>query len=63
MKKSKMVLAKLLNPPKWVLIPLPIIVFATLIFIFVSRQEESAPAYIIYVMSAYCLAILIVPIP
>ena len=63
MKKAKMVLAKLLNPPKWVLIPLPIIVFATLIFIFVSRQEESAPAYVIYVMSAYCLAILIVPIP
>lgn len=52
MKKAKMVLAKLLNPPKWVLIPLPIIVFAALIFIFVSRLEESAPAYVIYVMSA-----------
>lgn len=63
MKKVKMVIAKLLNPPKWVLIPLPIIVFAALIFIFVSRQEESAPTYVIYVMSAYCLAILIVPIP
>ncbi len=63
MKKAKMVLAKLLNPPKWVLIPLPIIVFAALIFIFVSRLEESALAYVIYVMSAYCLAILIVPLP
>lgn len=63
MKKAKMVLAKLLNPPKWVLIPLPVIVFAALIFIFVSRQEESSPVYVIYVMSAYCLAILIVPVP
>jgi len=58
-----MVLAKLLNPPKWVLVSLPIIVFAALIFIFVNKQEKSALAYVIYVMSAYCLAILIVPLP
>ena len=37
--------------------------FAALIFIFVSRLEESALAYVIYVMSAYCLAILVVPVP
>lgn len=63
MKKARMVLAKLLNPPKRVLIPLPIVVFAALIFIFVSGQEKSAPAYVIYVMSAYCLAVIVVPVP
>lgn len=63
MKKARMVLAKLLNPPKRVMIPLPIVVFAALIFIFVSGQESSAPAYVIYVMSAYCLAIIVVPVP
>lgn len=39
-----MVLAKLLNPPKWVLILLPVIVFATLIFIFVSSRMTAFPA-------------------
>lgn len=63
MKKAKLVLKKLLNPPKWLLIPLPMIVFAALIFVFANRLEESVPAYVIYVMSAYCLAILVVPVP
>lgn len=63
MKKAKLVLKKLLNPPKWLLIPLPMIVFAALIFVFANRLEKSAPAYVIYVMSAYCLAILVVPVP
>lgn len=63
MKKAKTVLSKLLNPPKWVLIPLPIIVFVALIFIFISSRENSTSAYVIYVMSAYCFAILVVPIP
>lgn len=39
-----MVLAKLLNPPKWVLIPLPVIVFAALVFIFVSSRMAAFPA-------------------
>ncbi len=62
MKKAKMILAELLNPPKWLHILLPIITFAALIFVFVNGLEKSAPAYVIYVMSAYCLAILIVPV-
>lgn len=61
MKKAKMILVKLLCPPKWILIPLPIIVYAALIFIFASGQEESAQAYVVFVMSAYCLAILVMP--
>lgn len=42
MKKAKMVLRKLLNPPKRLLIPMPMIVFAALIFLFANRLEESA---------------------
>lgn len=61
MKKAKMILVKLLCPPKWILIPLPIIVYAALIFIFASGQEESAQAYVVFVMSAYSLAILVMP--
>lgn len=63
MKKAKSIISRLLNPPEWVLITLPIVALAALIFVFVSGQEKSAPAYVIYVMSAYCLLILVVPIP
>lgn len=63
MKKAKRILARLLEPPKWVLIPVPVAVFSALIFIFVSGQEKSAPAYVIYFLSAYCLAILVYPVP
>lgn len=63
MKKAKLILAKLLYPPKWVLFSLPIVVFAALIFVFLSGQKNSAAAYVIYPMSAYSLAIIVVPIP
>lgn len=62
MKKIKRVLEKLLHPPGWLLIPLSIVLFAALILVFVGKQENSAPAYIVYVMSAYCLAILVIPV-
>lgn len=63
MKKAKLILAKLLNPPKRVLFTLPITAFAALVFVFVGGQENNAAAYVIYVMSAYSLAIIIMPIP
>lgn len=63
MKKAKAILLKLLHPPKWVMISAPIIVFTALIFIFLYGLDKTAPAYAIYVMSAYCLAILVLPTP
>ena len=63
MKKAKAILLKLLHPPKWVMISAPIIVFTALIFIFLYGLDKTAPAYAVYVMSAYCLAILIMPVP
>lgn len=63
MKKLLAVINKLLYPPKGVLFLVPPIVFAALIFIFVSGQNMSIPAYPIYGMSAYCLLILVLPLP
>ena len=42
---------------------MPPIVFAALIYIFISGQNNSAPAYPIYGLSAYCLTIIILPLP
>ena len=52
-----MMLHKLLRPSRWVLLFLPPISFAALIFIFAARSTEGAPAYLIYCMSAYSLTI------
>lgn len=41
----------------------PPFVFAALIYIFLTGQNNSAPAYPIYGLSAYCLTILILPLP
>ena len=56
------VLIKLLHPPKWVLLTLPPIVFATLTCVLLNGKN-SMPAYMIYCMSAYCLTIWILPLP
>ena len=56
------VLIKLLHPPKWVLLTLPPIVFATLTCMLL-KGKNSMPAYMIYCMSAYCLTIWILPLP
>lgn len=58
-----MILAKLLYPPKWTLAVIPPLSFAALIFIFVSENTESAPAYGIYCMSAYSLTICVAAAP
>lgn len=63
MKKAKLTLKELLRPPKWVLIIFPLVVFSALIYIFINKQQNLASAYVIYVMSAYCLAIIVIPIP
>ncbi len=58
-----MVLRKLLRPTKRVLIFLPPISFAALILIFATQNTRSAPAYIIYCMSAYSLTIWLAGFP
>ena len=63
MKRAKMILMRLLFPPKWVLASIPPLSFAALIFIFVTGNKESAPAYGIYCMSAYSLTIWIAAAP
>ena len=63
MKKAFAIFNKLLHPPKWVLFLVPPVVFAALIYIFLIGQKNSALAYPIYGLSAYCLTILILPLP
>ncbi len=63
MERAKMFFQKLLYPSKWVLIFLPPISFAALIFIFATQNKKSAPAYIIYCMSAYSLMIWSAAVP
>lgn len=63
MKKAKMILRNTLNPPKWILIPVPLIVFSALIFIFATDRTESTVAYPIYGLSAYSLVIWIISAP
>ena len=63
MKKALEVLQKILHPPKWALFFAPPVVFAGLIYIFLTGQNNSTPAYVIYGMSAYCLTVLVLPLP
>lgn len=63
MKKALTVLNKLIHPPKWVLFTAPAAVFSALIFVFIRGFNDSVPAYIIYCLSAYCLTILVIPLP
>lgn len=63
MKKALEVLQKILHPPKWALFFAPPVVFAALIYIFLTGQNNSTPAYVIYSMSAYCLTVLVLPLP
>lgn len=62
MKRVWTLLEGLLHPPKWVLLTLPPIVFAVLIYVLL-KVKSSMPAYMIYCMSAYCLTIWILPLP
>lgn len=63
MKKALEVLQKILHPPKWALFFAPPVVFTALIYIFLTGQNNSTPAYVIYGMSAYCLTVLVLPLP
>lgn len=52
-----------MHPPKWVFITLPIAAFTALIYIFIAEKNYYAPAYLIYIMSAYSLIIIIAALP
>lgn len=54
---------KLLYPSKWVLIFVPPLSFAALIFIFATQTTRGAPAYLIYCMSAYSLTVWLAALP
>ena len=54
---------KLLHPSKWVLIFVPSLSFAALIFLFATQTTRSASAYMIYCMSAYSLTIWLAALP
>ena len=62
MNSAKMILKKLIYPPKWVLFTIVPISFATLIFIFAAEKTESMLARFVYGMSAYFLSVLIAAI-
>ena len=63
MEQAKIFFQKLLHPSKWVLIFVPPLSFAVLIFIFATQITRSASAYMIYCMSAYSLMIWLVAFP
>lgn len=63
MKQVLTVLHKLLHPPTRMLIFMPPVVFAALIFVFITGQTDSTLACLIFGLSAYCSAILILPLP
>lgn len=58
-----MIMKRILYPPKWVLLIVPLSSFAALIFVFVSKKTESMLAYPIYCMSAYSLTVLCAAVP
>ena len=57
MKQAKVIFQKLLHPSKWVLIFLPPLSFAALIFIFATQTTRSVSAYMIYCMAVYYLVL------
>lgn len=62
MKKLLTALRRLLHPPGWALLLTPT-VFSALAYIFITGQTDRIPAYPVYGLSAYCMVILLVPIP
>ncbi len=63
MNKPITAIKKIFYPPKPVLFIAPPLVFTALIYIFAAGKNDSMTAYFIYALSAYCLTILILPLP
>lgn len=56
-------LRRALHPPVWALVCVPAVSFAALAAVFVGQYEDSAPAYLVYGMSAYSLAVWVAAVP
>lgn len=63
MKNVKSFFLKALRPPKWIVVTAPPLVYSLLIYILVTGKSQNILAYVTYVLSAYCLAIWIIPMP
>lgn len=63
MKRTKMIIYRILYPPVWFMLPLSVFSFGALIFIFAEEKTESVLAYFLYSLSAYSLVILCMASP
>ena len=63
MKRLLTAARRLLYPPQWVMLWMPPPVFAALIAVLAGGHSHSAAAYPIYGLSAYCLVIVLLPLP
>lgn len=58
-----MIFKKVLQPNRWILLCMPPMSFAALVFIFEIQNTKSKLAYLVYCMSAYSLIIWISALP
>lgn len=63
MSRTRMILQKLLHPPVWALICIPVLSFSALAAIFTCQSTKSTLTYLVYGMSAYSLTIWSVAVP
>lgn len=63
MKRLLSALNRLLHPPGWIQALLPPAAFAALAYVFLTGQNDSIPACLIYAASAYSLVIWLLPLP
>ena len=63
MKRLLAAARRLLYPPQWVRLWMPPPVFAALIAVLAGGHSHSTAAYPIYGLSAYCLVIVLLPLP
>ncbi len=59
----RLICDKLLHPPLWVLLLVPLLSFSALIFVFEARLAPGLAVSLVYAMSAYSLTIWIVAVP
>ena len=63
MRKALTGFGRVLHPPRWVRGLMPPIAFAALACVFLTGRQSGALACTVYVVSAYCLVILLLPAP
>ena len=63
MERARRILNRLLHPPLWVLLPVPLLSFAALIAVLARQNTGSALTYVVYTMSAYSLTLWVLAVP